>query len=219
MLNAMQGNDPQAYTIGVLGELQERLSTLLDPEAVAAFIASDRLELPHPVAAIDYEAFADPNGGRRDVFTLAIGHRDGKRSLPDLLRAWPPAFNPTGVVGEISDLLRGYPLYRVTGDRYAAECPRGQFRARHILYQTAEKQTSDLYLELVSSSNAGRVALPDDPPPLLRELRGLEQRTRPSGRDRVDHAPGAHDDRANAVAGVAWELLRKEPFKYEGIRF
>jgi hypothetical protein len=50
--------------------------------------------------------------------------------------------------------------------------------------------------------NAGLVELLDDAE-LLRELRGLERRRGSSGRDRVDHRPGAHDDRANAVAGLA----------------
>jgi len=49
--------------------------------------------------------------------------------------------------------------------------------------------------------NAGTVELPQDQM-LLRELRGLERRRGPSGRDRIDHRPGEHDDRANAVAGV-----------------
>jgi hypothetical protein len=32
---------------------------------------------------------------------------------------------------------------------------------------------------------------------------GLEWRTARGGRDSIDHAPGAHDDLANAVAGLA----------------
>ena len=39
-------------------------------------------------------------------------------------------------------------------------------------------------------------------PDLLRELRGLERRRGATGRDRVDHAPGQHDDRSNAAAGA-----------------
>jgi hypothetical protein len=35
---------------------------------------------------------------------------------------------------------------------------------------------------------------------LLRELRGLERRRGTSGRDRVDHRAGQHDDRANSAA-------------------
>jgi hypothetical protein len=51
---------------------------------------------------------------------------------------------------------------------------------------------------------------------LLRELRGLERRRGSSGRDRVDHRPGSHDDRANAVAGLVDLLIprarpREEP--------
>jgi hypothetical protein len=45
--------------------------------------------------------------------------------------------------------------------------------------------------------NSARVRLLDDAE-LLRELRGLERR-RGATRDRVDHRPGAHDDRAIAV--------------------
>ena len=41
-----------------------------------------------------------------------------------------------------------------------------------------------------------------DVPDLLRELRGLERCRGTSGRDRVTHAPGGHDDCANACAGA-----------------
>jgi hypothetical protein len=33
------------------------------------------------------------------------------------------------------------------------------------------------------------------------QLVGLERRTARGGRDSIDHAPGAHDDIANAIAG------------------
>src|SRR5262249_31060672 len=95
-----------------------------------------------------------------------------------------------------------------TGDRFAGEWPREQLRAHGIEYVLADKPKSDYYLGLVAHINAGAVELPDDAE-LLRELRGLERRRGPSGRDRVDHRPNAHDDRANAVAGVAEMLLSK----------
>ena len=41
-----------------------------------------------------------------------------------------------------------------------------------------------------------------------RRRRGCRWRG-PSGKDRVDHVPGAHDDRANALAGVAHLLLSR----------
>ena len=37
---------------------------------------------------------------------------------------------------------------------------------------------------------------------LFAQLIGLERKTARSGRDSIDHAPGAHDDIANCVSGV-----------------
>jgi hypothetical protein len=37
---------------------------------------------------------------------------------------------------------------------------------------------------------------------LATQLLGLERRTARGGRDSIDHASGAHDDLANAAAGV-----------------
>jgi hypothetical protein len=53
--------------------------------------------------------------------------------------------------------------------------------------------------------NAGRIELLDLPR-LSTQLTGLERRTARSGKDSIDHAPGGHDDLANAVAGVLVNL-------------
>lgn len=42
-----------------------------------------------------------------------------------------------------------------------------------------------------------------DHPKLINQLCGLERRTARGGKDSIDHAPGAHDDVANSVAGLA----------------
>jgi hypothetical protein len=69
-------------------------------------------------------------------------------------------------------------------------------------YTPSTKVKSDLYHELLPLLNAGRVVLPRRDR-LLAQLVALERRTaRGSGRDSVDHPPGAHDDLANAVAGA-----------------
>jgi hypothetical protein len=204
-LDRMRDDDPEAFRSEVLGEFRVGLSSLLDPAVVTASVATGRRELP-PVSNLHYLAFVDPSGGRRDAFTLAIGHRDGERGVVDVLRRWPAPFNPSGVCAELADVLQSYRVVRVTGDRYAGEWPREQLRAHGIGYAVAERPKSDLYLALLATLNSGRLELPEDPV-LLRELRGLEQRRGSSGRDRVDHAPGAHDDAANAIAGLAYELL------------
>jgi hypothetical protein len=59
----------------------------------------------------------------------------------------------------------------------------------------------DLYRELLPLINSGRCELLDHPK-LISQLTGLERRTARGGRDSIDHAPGAHDDVANAVAGA-----------------
>jgi hypothetical protein len=75
-------------------------------------------------------------------------------------------------------------------------------RSHGIEYQVADLDRSRLYLELLPLVNAGTIEVPNDAK-LLAELRGLERRRGTAGRDRVDHRAGSHDDRANAVAGVA----------------
>jgi len=86
-----------------------------------------------------------------------------------------------------------------------ASWPREAFRSHGIEYDVAELDRSRLYLELLPVVNSGGIDLLDDAK-LLRELRGLERRRGTTGRDRIDHHPGEHDDRANAVAGVVNEL-------------
>ena len=60
---------------------------------------------------------------------------------------------------------------------------------------------SELYLALLPLLNSGKVDLLDNPR-LVSQLCGLERRTARSGKDSIDHAPGQHDDIANAVAGA-----------------
>src|SRR3990172_8571465 len=60
---------------------------------------------------------------------------------------------------------------------------------------------SDYYAALLGEINSLRVELPDNSK-LVSQLSALERRTsRVTGRDSIDHAPGARDDLANAVAG------------------
>lgn len=199
-LERMRDDDPEAYRSEVLGEFRSGVANFLDPEALEACVVPARRELPAS-EDVAYCAFVDPSGGSRDAFALAIAHELDDRIIIDCVRAWPAPFNPSGVVEEAAALLESYDVSVVVGDRYGGEWPREQFRNRGIEYSVAELDRSALYLELLPRVNAGTIELPDDST-LLRELRGLERRRGTAGRDRVDHRPGQHDDRANAVAGV-----------------
>jgi hypothetical protein len=56
--------------------------------------------------------------------------------------------------------------------------------------------------------NSGRVVLPKIER-LINQLANLERRVARSGKDSIDHAPGAHDDVANAVAGSVDRLVTR----------
>jgi hypothetical protein len=197
-----------ASEYGQDGRVQFRrdVEAAFDPDAVRAVTIPDRLELP-PVRGKQYVAFADPSGGSADSFTLAIAHTEGERAVLDAVRERRPPFSPDDVVQDFAALIKSYGIAQVTGDRYAGEWPRERFRAHGITYQPSERTKSDIYRETVAPVNAGRVELLDLPR-LRAQLIGLERRVSRGGRDSLDHAPGGHDDLANAAAGVLVLALR-----------
>ena len=176
------------------------VEAFLDPEAVRAVTIAGRRELP-PVEGVRYVAFADPSGGSQDAFTLAIAHQEDGRAVLDLVRERRPPFSPEDVVADYAATLQEYRIAQVTGDRYAGEWPRERFTVHGIRYVPSVRVKSDLYRELLPAVNAGRVELLDVPR-LAVQLVGLERRVARGGKDSVDHAPGGHDDVANAVAGA-----------------
>jgi hypothetical protein len=48
-------------------------------------------------------------------------HREGERAVVDVLRAWLPPVNPSGVVEECAAVLASCGVRAVTGARYAGE--------------------------------------------------------------------------------------------------
>lgn len=146
-----------------------------------------------------YFAFCDPSGGGPDEFTLAIGHVELGRIVVDLVEG--RGGSPAEIVRHYSDWLEAYGVTHVVGDRYAGRWPRDAFLRWGIRYETAAMDRSALYVETLAALASGRVELPPDEK-MRRQFLMLERRTGASGRDVVDHPPGGHDDRANAVAGL-----------------
>ena len=105
------------------------------------------------------------------------------------------------MVDEFASLIRSYRCSKVFGDRYGGEWPREQFQKRGVFYEPAEKSKSELYVDLLPLINSGAVHLLDHDR-LVLQITSLERRTSRGGKDSIDHAPGAHDDIANAVAGA-----------------
>ena len=178
------------------------VEAFISREAVEAVVVPGRRELPRATGTA-YAGFCDPSGGSQDAMTLAVAHRDREgRAVLDCVREIRPPFSPEQVVAEYSALLKSYGVTKVVGDRYAGEFPRELFRKCGVTYEPSERSKSEIYVEALPLINSARCELLDVPK-LKLQLQGLERRTaRGTGRDSVDHAPGAHDDLANAACGA-----------------
>lgn len=182
------------------GEFRNDLEAFVSREIVEACVTPDVTERPYR-SGVRYVAFVDPSGGGADAMTLAIGHTEGDRAVVEATRERKPPFSPESVVEEYAGLLKTYGIYRVTGDRYAGEWPREAFRRHGITYDLAEQPKSQLYQDMLPVLNSKRVDLTDSDV-LVAQIAGLERRVARGGRESIDHAPHAHDDLANVIAGL-----------------
>jgi hypothetical protein len=174
----------------------------LFPEAdINAAIVPDRQSLVRD-PFVEHMAFCDPSGGVSDSMTLAVAHLDTSRMVVlDRLEAVKPPFRPEDVCQRFADILSGYGLNTVTGDRYSAEWTVSAFRRVGVTYTESELTKSEIYLAAQPLFTQRRVELLDIPV-LAGQLRRLERRARSGGKDAVDHPRGSHDDSANAAAGA-----------------
>jgi hypothetical protein len=203
--------DAQAAAAEYLGEFRGDLEIFVSREAVDSCVSRGVLERA-PVTGVAYKAFVDPSGGSSDSMTLAIAHREKDVIVLDCVRERRSPFSPEAVVAEFVDTLRRYRVGTVYGDRYGGEWPRERFTKAGIEFFSSPKVKSDLYLAALPLLMSAKVDLLDNQR-LIGQLCGLERRTGRSGKDNVDHRPGARDDVANAVCGVlhlARELVQEK---------
>jgi hypothetical protein len=196
--------DPASVAAEYGADFRTDVEAFLTRELLDAVVVPGRASLP-PVSDTAYVAFVDPSGGAQDAMTLAIAHAettDGDvGAVLDLATARTPPFSPESVVKEFCGILKGYGVHTVVGDRYGGEWPREAFGKRGVAYMVSERIKSEIYAEFLPLITSQRCDLLDLPE-LRAQLTALERRRRASGRDVVDHLPGAHDDLANAVAGA-----------------
>jgi len=193
--------DPEAARAEWEAEFRADISAFIPAEIVEAVTVAGRFVLPR-AEGVRYFAFADPSGGRADSFALAIAHRNTEgRAVLDLLHERRPPLSPDAVAREYSDILKGYGLAKVAGDRYAADWVAEAFKKNGILYEPADKTASEMFIELLPMITSGAVELLDQKR-LRGQLVGLERRVRAGGKDLVAAYRGAHDDVANAAAGA-----------------
>ncbi|MFZ5447885.1 MAG: hypothetical protein ACOZFS_04520 [Thermodesulfobacteriota bacterium] len=219
LIDRALADDRVAAECEYLAMFRHDISGLFDGETIDSVVIPGRRELP-PRPDERYCAFADPSGGRQDAFTLALAHKDMQTGfiVLDMLKRSVPPFNPAKVVGEFAGALREYRVYEVVGDRYSAEWVVSAFRENGITYIASDKDRSQIFQEALPLFTRGQVELLDDKV-LLSELRGLERRTRPMGRDMITHGPGGNDDLANSACGAMVLAVGKDmgPVEYESV--
>ena len=209
LIAEMYSEDPERASAEFGALFRSDLEAFVTREVVEGCV-SRGVTARAPLLNVSYTAFTDPSGGSNDSMTLAISHRDGERVVLDCVLERRAPFSPDNVVEEFAAVLRGYRVSTVVGDNYANEWPVERFRAHGIRYEPAKMNRSELYIAFLPLVNSGRVDLLDSPR-MVTQFCGLERRTARSGKDSVDHAPGAHDDVANAVAGVIAMSSRGRP--------
>jgi hypothetical protein len=204
-------DDPASAAAEFGAEFREDIASFVPREVVDSCTMTGRREVM-PLPSVWYCGFVDPSGGSADSMTLAIAHRRNDVAVLDAIREVRPPFSPENVTAEFCALLRGYRVNTVTGDRYAGEWPREQFRKLGVTYQISDRTKGDIYRDALPALNSGKLELLDLPR-LTSQLCGLERRTARGGRDSIDHGPGGHDDVANAAMGALLMVAGRQPMQ------
>ena len=203
-IDALLAEDPVRNRAEYLAEFRDDIEGFVNPEVVESCVGDYHELAPSP--NITYFCCVDPAGGSRgqesESFAAAIVHRDGNQVITDAVREWPPPFQPDKVIGDIAALCTAYNIRVIYGDKFGDSFSATLFGQHNLIYEALKKSKSDQYSALLPMLNAKRIVLPRHDR-LVRQIVGLERQVTRSGHDSIDHAPGARDDIANAVAGAA----------------
>jgi hypothetical protein len=126
-INQELERDPDAARSEWFAQFREDVEAAFSLESIEQCVIPGRSDLL-PAHNLTYRAFVDPSGGRHDSFTVAVAHRSVDNAIIDMVRAWPPPFDPSEVAGECSEALKPYRIRNVIGDNYGGEWPKEQFR-------------------------------------------------------------------------------------------
>jgi hypothetical protein len=194
-------DDPTSAAAEFGAQFRDDLSSYIVPGIIEACVEAGCYERS-PVLGRTYFSFVDPSGGSgQDAMTLAICHLDGDVVVLDCLRSRAPPFNPSDVLAEFVETLKSYGVTIVHGDRFAGEWVRQPLRDRGIFYRLADRDKSAIYRDALPIFNSRKVSLLNNRT-LVGQLCALERSTGSTGRDRIDHPRGAHDDLCNAACGA-----------------
>jgi hypothetical protein len=196
--------DHAAASAELLALFRSDIESFISRDSIEACVPPGVYERP-PVAGITYTAAVDPAGGSgTDSMCLAIAHRDKDGvGVLDCIREARPIFSPSETVEAFKQTLASYGIGKAIGDHWGGMFVQEPFLP--IRYELADKPKSDFYRDVLPLINSRKVELLDHPR-LISQFANLERKTARSGRDSIDHMPGAHDDLAN-VAALALVLV------------
>jgi hypothetical protein len=205
-------DDPASAAAEYGGDFRTDIDAFVGQDVIDACTEIGCYERPK-VRGHRYHAFVDAAGGSgQDSMTLAISHQEGDVAILDALRERKPPFSPVAVTDEFADLIKSYGINRAESDRWGGDWVIEAFRKVGVTITPSAKPKSDLYREMLPMLNAGRCSLLDNAR-LSKQLVGLERRVARGGRDSIDHAPGSHDDVANAAAGALLLTKARRPMR------
>jgi hypothetical protein len=196
--------DPSSAASEYGAEFRTDLEAFVSLDILQSCVSPGVIERPPTGGDTRYAAFLDPAGGSgKDSFTLAIGHKDKDSDLVvvDCIREARPPFSPELITTSFAKDLKSYGISQVIGDKFAGQWVQEPFRKLGIDYQSSARPKSDLYRDALPLINGRKVDLLDHNK-CVQQFLGLERRVARSGKDSIDHAPGAHDDVCNVVAGL-----------------
>ncbi len=207
--------DPAAARAEYLGQFRNDVAAYLDRALIEAAVdAGVKVRAPKP--GVTYFGAVDAaSGSGKDSFTGAICHLEAETVVLDMSYEILPPFRPQEAVEALCDLFRSARIYTVVGDRWSQGFTVDSFSKCGIAYQYCELDRSEVYLEVLGLFTSGRVRLIDNNR-LVAQFAGLERRTSPGGRDRVDHGREGHDDVSNSAAIALWLAAKSAGFDMPG---
>ncbi len=211
IIDDAMARDPDVARAEWLAEWRDDIATFLSRDLIENAVDTGVPVRP-PRPDVRYVGYVDAASGvGKDSFACAIAHAEGEEIIVDLVHEIRPGFNPTSATAEVCALLKTYRISTVRGDKYAAGFVIEAHAKFGINYLYCDNDTSTNYLGALPLFTSGRVRLVDNER-LVAQFAGLERRTSPGGRDRVDHGVGdRHDDAAAAVAGALVLATQHEP--------
>jgi len=210
VVDAAIAEDLESAKSEFLGQFRDDICAFLPRDIIEGVVRKGRQELL-PRSSVSYTGFCDISGGRSDSGCLAIAHKQDGKAVLDLLKEYRAPYNPSVAIENMSGILKRYGIVRCLGDSYSGEFCTAAFRRHGISYQKANKNKSQIYLEMLPLICSGAVELLDSER-LIVQFSNLQRRVRSGGSDAIDHMSGTHDDMCNGASGACVFCSRPTPF-------